>query len=66
MLAISFRSPSRRVEIDLIVSELDIFATLKENEHQVVYAGQTIHLTSIDDLIEMKQSSGLCQTIFLI
>ena len=63
MLALSFRSPSGRVEIDLLVSESDNFETLKENVHQIVYAGQTIHIASIDDLIEMKQRTGRPQDI---
>ena len=63
MLALSFRSPSGRVEIDLLVSESDNFETLKENAHQIVYAGQTIHIASIDDLIEMKQRAGRPQDI---
>ena len=63
MLALSFRSPSADLEIDLLISESENFEELMGRASTVEYQGYTFHVASIDDLIAMKQKVGRPQDL---
>jgi len=63
MLALSFRSSSGHVEIDLLVSESDNFEQLKSRAEQITVGSSVYFVASIDDLIAMKQKAGRPQDI---
>ena len=63
MLALSFRSPSADLEIDLLISESDNFDGLLSRASTVEYQGYTFYVASIDDLIAMKQKVGRPQDL---
>jgi predicted nucleotidyltransferase len=63
MLALNFRTPDARVEVDLLVGESDQFDGLHERATRVVVEGRTFFVASIDDLIAMKQRAGRPQDL---
>ncbi len=63
MLALSFRSPSADLEIDLLISESEKFEELMGRASTVEYQGYIFHVASIDDLIAMKQKVGRPQDL---
>ena len=58
LLALSFRSPTGKIEIDLLISEADNFERLKRNAYKIELGGHLVYVASIDDLIKMKQQAG--------
>jgi len=58
MLALSFRSPDGRVEVDLLVSEGGQFDALRSRATAVTVDERTFLVASIADLIAMKRRAG--------
>ena len=58
MLALNFRTPDGRTEVDLLVGESDAFNELKQRAVEVPVDQRTFFVASIDDLISMKQRAG--------
>jgi predicted nucleotidyltransferase len=63
MLALNFRAPDDRVEVDLLVGESDRFDALSQRAVKVTVEGRTFLVASIEDLIEMKQRAGRPQDL---
>jgi hypothetical protein len=64
MLALNFRSPDGSVEVDLLVSESDRLAELKQRALSIKLDERTFFVASIDDLITMKKRAGRPQDLF--
>ena len=58
MLALNFRTPDGRAEVDLLVAESDGFESLHQRAVAVTVDERTFLVASIDDLIAMKGRSG--------
>ena len=58
MLALNFRTPDGRTEVDLLVGESDGFERLRQRAVEITVDQRTFLVASIDDLIDMKQRSG--------
>ena len=58
MLALNFRTPDGRTEVDLLVGESDGFERLRQRAVEITVDERTFLVPSIDDLIDMKQRSG--------
>lgn len=63
MLALNFRTPDGSTEVDLLVSESDQFASLRERAVKVTIDQRTFFVASIDDLITMKRHAGRPQDL---
>ena len=63
MLALKFRTPDGSTEVDLLVSESDQFASLRERAVKVTIDQRTFFVASIDDLITMKRHAGRPQDL---
>ncbi len=63
MLALNFRTPDGSTEVDLLVSESDQFALLRERAVTVTLDQRTFFVASIDDLIAMKRHAGRPQDL---
>ena len=63
MLALNFRTPDGSTEVDLLVSESDQFASLRERAVKVTIDQRTLFVASIDDLITMKRHAGRPQDL---
>ena len=63
MMALNFRTPDDRVDIDLIVSESDRFDELSSRAVTVTVEGRSYRVASIDDLIAMKERAGRPQDL---
>ena len=63
MLALNFRSPDGRIEVDLLVSQGDRFDALRQRASKVTIDHRTFFVASIDDLIDMKQQAGRPQDL---
>ncbi|MDP2320812.1 MAG: hypothetical protein Q8O42_15910 [Acidobacteriota bacterium] len=63
MLALNFRTPDGSTEVDLLVSESEQFAGLRERAVKVVIDQRTFFVASIDDLIAMKRKAGRPQDL---
>jgi len=63
MLALNFRTPDGSTEVDLLVSESEQFAALRERAVKVVIDQRTFCVASIDDLIAMKKKAGRPQDL---
>ncbi len=63
MLTLSFRSPDGNAEVDLLVAESDRLDDLLSRATSVEIEGQTFHVASLDDLIEMKRLAGRPQDL---
>ena len=63
MLALNFRTPDGSTEVDLLVSESDQFASLRERAVKVTIDQRTFFVASIDDLIAMKRHPGRPQDL---
>ena len=63
MLALNFRTPDSRIEVDLLVSESDRFDELRDRAVKVTLDHRTFLVASIDDLIAMKQRAGRPQDL---
>ena len=63
MLALNFRSPDGRTEVDLIVGESDRFEALRGRAVSVTVGGRTFFVASIDDLVAMKERAGRPQDL---
>jgi len=63
MLALNFRSPDGRTEVDLLVSQGDRFDALRQRASKVTIDHRTFFVASIDDLIDMKQQAGRPQDL---
>ena len=63
MLALNFRTPDGSTEVDLLVSESDQFASLRERAVKVTIDQRTFFVASIDDLIAMKRHAGRPQDL---
>lgn len=63
MLALNFRTPDGRVEVDLLVSESDRLTVLRERAVKVTLDERTFYVASIDDLVEMKARAGRPQDL---
>jgi hypothetical protein len=63
MLALNFRSPEGRTEVDLLVGESDRFEALRERAVSVTIERRTFFVASIDDLVAMKERAGRPQDV---
>lgn len=63
MLALNFRTPDGRIEVDLLVSESERLPSLRERAVQVTLDRRTFYVASIDDLIAMKRQAGRPQDL---
>lgn len=63
MLALNFRTPDGRIEVDLLVSESERLASLRERAVKVTLDQRTFYVASIDDLIAMKRQAGRPQDL---
>ena len=63
MLALTFRSTSGAIEIDLLVQQSHRFEQLKARAKTVELGGYGFLVVSIDDLIEMKRAAGRPQDL---
>jgi predicted nucleotidyltransferase len=63
MLALNMRAPDGSTEVDLLVSESEQFAELRERAVRVTVNDRTFFVASIDDLIAMKQRAGRPQDL---
>jgi predicted nucleotidyltransferase len=63
MLALSFRTPDGSTEVDLLVSESDRLASLRERAVRITIEQRTFFVASIDDLIAMKRQAGRPQDL---
>ncbi len=63
MLALTFRSDSGAIEIDLLVQQSHRFERLKSRAKKIELAGYEFLVVSIDDLIEMKHEAGRPQDL---
>jgi predicted nucleotidyltransferase len=63
MLALNFRTPDGRVEVDLLVSESERFDELRAGAVRVTLGQRTFFVAAIDDLIAMKQKAGRPQDL---
>jgi predicted nucleotidyltransferase len=58
MLALNFRTPDGRIEVDLLVSESHQFEGLRHRAAKVTIGSRIFCVASIDDLIAMKEKAG--------
>lgn len=63
MLALNFRTPDGRIEVDLLVSESERLSSLRERAVKVTLEQRTFYVASIDDLIAMKRQAGRPQDL---
>lgn len=58
LLALTFRSPSGGLDIDLLVAESASFQRLRDKAHLLSIGEQKYSVIDIDDLIAMKKAAG--------
>jgi predicted nucleotidyltransferase len=63
MLALNMRTADGSVDVDLLVSESDRLAELRQKAVVLVIDGRTLRVACIDDLIEMKRRAGRPQDL---
>ncbi len=63
MLALTFRSTSGAVEVDLLVQQSHRFDELESRARKITVNGYDFLVVSIDDLIEMKRQAGRPQDL---
>lgn len=63
MLALTFRSDSGAIEIDLLVQQSHRFDQLKARAKKIEFGGTEFLVVSLDDLIEMKRAAGRPQDL---
>ncbi len=63
MLALNFRTPDGRIEVDLLVSEGERLSSLRERAVTVTIEQRTFYVASIDDLIARKRQAGRPQDL---
>ncbi len=63
MLALTFRSPSGAIELDLLVQQSHRFEELRSRSQKISLNEYEFLVVSIDDLIEMKRQAGRPQDL---